>query len=314
MSAVPVSLPTEATTVTEITPVVSSQHSPCCSSRCWNVTCTRLFCKLYKDRDDIEQMLEGIILPDNQKKHIRSRYITILENFKKRTRQYSIVFFLGHFVITVGSLFVPALLSIQNSSSSFTLTNGTVVPVYIITFIVSLLVTIFNGILTLFKIDKKYYFLNTTMEQLRSEGWQYLGLTGRYSGIQNNMVPTHENQFLYFSHQIERIKMKQVEEEFYKSEDSTTTIRSNGEKKTDLYPPSINGALTQLVTHPPPAITDAVNSIKNGNYMEAVTKLPSILDGLRIPDTPIEHDSIPASAAEAIQTPTELANVVIVPT
>ena len=38
-----------------------------------------------------------------------------------------------------------------------------------------------NGDL-LVKIDKKYYFLNTTLERLRSEGWQYFSLTGRYSG------------------------------------------------------------------------------------------------------------------------------------
>ncbi len=95
--------------------------------------------------------------------------------------------------------------------------------IYWVTWGISLLVTISNGILTLFKIDKKYYFLHTTYEQLQSEGWQFLELTGRYSGILNRhkRIPTHANQFLYFCYAIEKIKMKQVEEEYFKLSEPT---------------------------------------------------------------------------------------------
>jgi hypothetical protein len=231
---------------------------PCCTIACCNNTINKLCWKLYKDRSNIEAVLDGIDLPLIQKQHIQSRYINILENFKKRVRKYSIVFYVGHFIITVGSLFVPALLSIQNSNVSLYI-NGYSIPVYIITFIVSLLVTIFNGILTLFKIDKKYYFLTTTMEKLRSEGWQYLGLTGRYSGNLNNTIPTHSNQFLYFTHQIEKIKMKQVEEEFYKSDESSMNDpKSNG--KGESYPPSLGQPITSLTSIPEP-VREAVQSI-----------------------------------------------------
>ena len=237
-------------------------------------------CKLYKDRAEFEGMLEGINIPLIQKQHIQSRYINILENLKKRARKYSIVFFTGHFIITVGSLFVPALLSIQNSSTVISFGSGYSVPVYTITFIVSLLVTIFNGILTLFKIDKKFYFLTTTMEKLRSEGWQYMGLTGRYSGSLNNTVPTHENQFLYFAHQIEKIKMKQVEEEFYKADDSGTKNdpRSNG-KSGDLYPPSLDkpiATLSSLVS--PQEVKDAMSSIVKSQNLDFLQSIPIVSD------------------------------------
>jgi len=224
---------------------------PCCSSKCVNATCNKICFKLYKDRSNMEAMLDGINLPDIQKHHIQARYINILENFKKRVRKYTIVFFIGHFIITVGSLFVPALLSIQNSNVSFTV-NGYSVPVYIITFIVSLLVTIFNGILTLFKVDKKYYFLTTTMEKLRSEGWQYFGLTGRY--VSKDTSSTHKNQFTLFINQIEKIKMRQIEEEYYKTDDP------NADPKKDLYPLSLNQSLTSLGMTPDPVKT-AMKSI-----------------------------------------------------
>jgi hypothetical protein len=223
-------------------------------------------------------MLVEIDIPHIQKQHIQSRYINILENLNKRARKYSIVFFMGHFIITVGSLFVPALLSIQNSSTTVSIGSGYSVPVYTITFIVSLLVTIFNGILTLFKVDKKFYFLTTTMEKLRSEGWQYMGLTGRYSGSLNNTAPTHANQFLYFAHQIEKIKMKQVQEEFYKADDSGTKNdpRSN-EKQGDLYPPSLGkpiAALSSIIS--PQEVKDAVSSIVKSQNVEFLQSLPMV--------------------------------------
>ena len=280
--------------------IISKDDSCCCSVGCWNTTFNRMFCKLYKDRDEVETMLEGIDLPFIQKQHIKARYVNILENFKKRTRKYSIVFFVGHFVITVGSLFVPALLSIQNSSTSVSIGNGTTIPIYIITFIVSLLVTIFNGILTLFKIDKKFYFLNTTMERLRSEGWQYLGLTGRYSGMANEIVPTHSNQFMYFIHQIEKIKMKQVEEEFYKSDESSVSqnSRSNGGKSTELYPPSLTTPVTEMGSQVPGPIKDVVHSIMhsqsldNNPLMRSVGAVHGIVNSIQGPVDPKESVAI----------------------
>ena len=229
-----------------------------------------LCCTTYKDRSYFQNVMEHIDLSPAQKQIIQSRYIHILENFQKRTRNHSILFFIGHFIVTVGSLFVPALLSIQNSGSNYTfnITNFTV-QIYWATFIISLMVTICNGILTLFKVDKKYYFLNTTLERLRSEGWQYVGLTGRYSGhLIGNRQPTHQNQFVYFTHYIEKIKMKQVEEEYYKTDEKTVQVPNGNHtigSPTDLYPRSPEQALSS--TQIPEPVKYAVNSIIKSQKM-----------------------------------------------
>jgi len=124
------------------------------------------------------------------------------------------MFHSSRIIITIGSLIVPALLSIQGPSN-------TDISVYWITWVVSLLVTICNALVTLFKFDKRYYYLHTVLEQFISEGWQYIELTGKYSGFNTpKMIPTHDNQFVYFCHAIEKIRMKQVEEEYYKIHDS----------------------------------------------------------------------------------------------
>jgi hypothetical protein len=234
-----------------------------------------LCCTTYKDRSYFQNVMEHIELSFAQKQIIQSRYLRILENFQKRTRNHSIIYFIGHFIVTVGSLFVPALLSIQNSGSNYTfnITNFTV-QIYWATFIISLMVTVCNGILALFKIDKKYYFLNTTLERLRSEGWQYFGLTGRYSGhLIGNQIPTHQNQFVFFIHYIEKIKMKQVEEEYYKSDEKTAQVPPGTHISTqgsplELYARSPERPISAMGQIPEP-VKNAVNSIiKSQKTME----------------------------------------------
>lgn len=226
-------------------------------------------CTKYKDKANFQNILEDLPLTETQKNIIQIRYLSILENFQRRARNYSYIFFLGHFIVTVGSLFVPALLSIQNSDKNYTFTNTNFdVKMYWAAFTISLLVTIFNGILTLFKVDKKYYFLNTTLERLRSEGWQYFSLTGRYSGhLIGHKSPTHQNQYVFFTHYIEKIKMKQVEEEYYKAEEKaaqppsgnhTNPQADNGQ---ELYWPSPDQPLTSMTGNEPEAVKDAVKSL-----------------------------------------------------
>lgn len=230
-------------------------------------TTNLICCNVYHDRDEIQRILQGLDLSNVQKQIILSRYVHLMEHLQKRVRMYNRIFYIGHTIITVGSLFVPALLSIQNSSTLSSPTSST--NIYWATFIISLLVTTFNGILTLFKIDKKYYFLNTTLERLRTEGWQYLGLTGRYSGqLIQHQQPTHENQFVFFTHQIEKIKMKQIEEEYYKSDEKTTQPPQHGSSSTpansaahDLYPPSPAQPLASITQPMPEPVKEAVNSL-----------------------------------------------------
>ena len=166
-----------------------------------------------------------------QKISLINRYISVLEEFEDRARRYAILYHVGHYTVTVGSLLVPALLSIQYASEIGT--TGLAGYIYWITWIISLLVTKWNGILALFRVDKKYYFLNTSLEHLKSEMSQYINLSGRYGGhYTKGKVPTHANQLVYICHNIEKIKMKQVEEEYYKlleaSEDQTSSTVSAG--------------------------------------------------------------------------------------
>ncbi len=158
-------------------------------------------------------------LSDLQRAALISRYVSVINELRRRTKLYAIVYHVGRVIVTIGSLLVPALLSIQYTNAGPVFSTDMSYQIYWITWAVSLLVTTFNGILTLFRVEKKYYFLHTTMEQIKSETFQYIYLSGIYGGhyCKQGIVPSHANQYKYYVHHLEKIKLKQVEEEYYKA-------------------------------------------------------------------------------------------------
>jgi hypothetical protein len=229
----------------------------------------------------ILQDLDG--LSNLQKNILRERYIFVLHDFNRRCSYYSILYHVGHFIITVGSLIVPALMSIQYADTGAGVIQNFQAVIYWITWVISLLVTTCNGVITLFKVDKKYFFLHTTCERLRSEGWQYFELTGRYSGqlVHYEVIPTHVNQFIFFTHAVEKIKMRQIEEEYYKQEETHTNPQPKGSAATTstpvangipkqtvdemLYTPSPERPIELINKAVPTTIKEAVNAIIQSN-------------------------------------------------
>ena len=188
--------------------------------------------------------LQEVTLDPLQKKAITARLQTMLEEYSDRTGRYSRSFHSLRVIITVGSLIVPALLSVQyNVNTAATQIDE---AVYWIVWMLSLLVTISNGIVTLFKVDKKYYVLNTTFQHLVSESWQFIELSGKYSGHKTpSLTPTHQNQFVIFATNLEKIRMRNIEDEYYKITEqhvSSAVTAANQQQQPqqidNLVPPS----------------------------------------------------------------------------
>ena len=131
--------------------------------------------------------------------------------------------------------------------------------IYWLTWTLSLLVTTFNGVLVLFKVDKKYYYLHTAIERLRSEGWQYLALTGRYSGVLTQEEPNYENQFRFFCHYVEKLKMKQIEEEYYKYEEAANPANPGQKPADGILPPSLNKEIAGMA--PPDSVKEVMRGL-----------------------------------------------------
>lgn len=167
-------------------------------------------------------IFQSLRIEQYKKTVLQQRYLEVLRNFHTRAKRLEFMFYLTRLIVTIGSILVPAFLSIQGSSQQSN--------IYWATWIISLSVTISNGVMALFKLDKKYFFINTTLEMLYSEGWQYASLSGRYSGKDSLIPPTHDTQFLVFSHMAEKIKMRQVEEEYWKFTDTSGVGNATNQK------------------------------------------------------------------------------------
>jgi hypothetical protein len=181
----------------------------CCGSDPFTFCCSR---DRMSHQDDMGELFDGLEdLTPIQRRAIKERYCFLMSDYRRRCRTYTMLFYAFKLTMTVGSLAVPALLTIQNN------TNGA--AMYWLTWGLSLAVTTANGITTLFKLDKRFFVLHATMERLRTETWQFIELSGRYSGHHGTTKPTHKNQYVYYCSQIEKIHMKQIDEEFIKNAD-----------------------------------------------------------------------------------------------
>ena len=214
------------------------------------------------EAESYEAIIESIQVDEIFKNSIRRRYIQLIKEFHARAFHFSVLYHVGHLIITVGSLTVPALLSVQYTDSLLQYQTY----VYWLTWAISLLVTTFNGILVLFKVDKKYHYIHTALERLRSEGWQYLELPGRYAGhlLQNGEEANHKNQYRFFCHYVEKIKLSQVEDEYYKYDDTNNPVNNTpnqkpGVKDAGITLPSINEDIAGL--KPPQSVQEVMKGL-----------------------------------------------------
>jgi hypothetical protein len=188
--------------------------------------------KLYKNSSkEIVRLLRSItVLTAFQKRVIELRYISLIEEYERRLKYIDPCYHASRLLVSIGSVAVPALLSIQSPTSTFS------TPLFWTTWMISLSVTVCHNLTSIFRFDKKFFGVHSTLERLKSEGWQYLELTGNYSGHHGHVAPTHANQYVYFLNKVERLKLKQVEEEYNSSKDpdkqpdknKTTTTSQSG--------------------------------------------------------------------------------------
>jgi hypothetical protein len=147
-------------------------------------------------------------LTDQQIRIIEVRYLNVLNEYRRRIGLYDFLHHFSRVFISLGGVAVPALLSIQSPGQVSS------IALYWFTWVISLAVTIIHNISNIFRFDKKYQGIHTTIEKLHSEGWRYLELSGRYSTHNSQPVSTHTNQYLHFVNTIEKIKNKQIESEY----------------------------------------------------------------------------------------------------
>jgi hypothetical protein len=224
-------------------------------------------------QDDMDDMFDTLTdINEHQRTFIKHRYRFLMNEYRYRARLYSILFYIMRSTITVGSLAVPALLSLQSHDSS---------DLYWFTWGLSLAVTTANGITTLFKLESKFLNLHTTMENIRTETWQYLELAGRYSGHHgvNHVAPTHKNQYVFYCSKIEKLRMKQVGDEYVRHSDAEQNHTPKGQGQQQQISMGVPSPADQALISKPRRDSD--NTIGDDSVIELVPKKQTVPVSIR---------------------------------
>ena len=198
---------------------------------------------------------------------IRHRFLNEINYYEQKrdsTKKYYNTF---RFIVTTGSILLPAILSMGQMDPTKLPRNFDMVS-YWASWSISLLVTASNGFLQLFSLDKNYFSYSMVVEQLKTEGWQFFGLSGKYEDY-----PNHQTAYKNFSKSIESIKRKQVEQEFQngKGENKKKKFNFQGEMK--------NFAESQQATHvqmnenktaEPNKLTEELQDLVSGKIQEGI--------------------------------------------
>ena len=150
--------------------------------------------------------------------------ICFYELKRDHTKKYYNAF---RFIVTTGSILLPAILSMGQMDPAKLPANFDMIS-YWASWTISILVTASNGFLQLFSLDKNYFSYSMVVEQLKTEGWQFFGLSGKYEDFES-----HQEAYKVFSKSIESIKRKQVEQEFSngKGDSKKKKFDFHGERK-----------------------------------------------------------------------------------
>ena len=190
-------------------------------------------------------IIDNLQLPkelEDNKEIIKARFVEEVSYYEKKrdhTKRYYNIF---RFVVTIGSIFLPAILSMGQMDPAKLPKNFDQVT-YWSSWSISLMVTISNGFLQLFSLDKNYFNYALVVEQLKTEGWQFFGLSGKYEEY-----PKHDKKaYKEFCKAVENIKRKQIENEFAGKGNTTKKKEQKSDAEAPLLPDKGGGG-----DNPPP--------------------------------------------------------------
>lgn len=181
-------------------------------------------------KKDYKQTIEEIEedeLSKLNKMLLRKRFIPILKTMELEMKRVSAGFTMFQIVTTLGSIVVPALLSIEDRNLIF---NATVQQgefqthnLYWTTWAISIAVTISNAFNQLLGLEKKYIIRNIHLSQMKKEGWSFLEKSGSIYG--KYPFKTRDQLIGIFWKRVETLRHNQIKNDL--SFDNTDDLINN---------------------------------------------------------------------------------------
>lgn len=208
-------------------------------------------------RSKVVPIIRNLNIEENKRKIIMARFVDEVVLYDKKARVTEAFYMTFNLIITIGSVVLPALLSIQNVnfSDDEEVDEGYRDKIYWLSWSISLLISVCNGLIQLLSLNKQYSSYILVREKLIAEGWKYLELCDEYKG------KDHKHNFTKFCEEIENIKKSQTEREIVflnpkpnNPDRGNTDPEDSDESGDDTAPASIDNRPRFVPPGPPPNI------------------------------------------------------------
>ena len=183
---------------------IGKEQRNCC------IKCVSGYCNcLSTFESKVQIIIDELKLPVEKKRIIRKRFIKEIMYYEKRSKTATTKYNTCRTIIAIGSMLLPTLQTIQGSTN----VAGWNTELFWGAIGTSLSVMVANTFISMFQLDKKYFMYHLTAEKLKALGWKYFELSGDFA------EKTHEQNWIKFWNEVEKVKNIQVTTEFADSND-----------------------------------------------------------------------------------------------
>lgn len=170
--------------------------------------------------------INDITLTKHRKRILEDRFLKEVITYETKSKVAEFFYLFFSIFVTIATIILPALLSIQEVSYSDDQETDKEFKtrIYWATWVISLLVTISNGLVQFLNLHTQYITFSQTREKLLSIGWSYFELAGPFRN------GSHESKFLDFMEAINMILKNQINQEM-KFITGNKEENENGKKK-----------------------------------------------------------------------------------
>ena len=148
-------------------------------------------------RAELDQLITAIELPELNKQFLRARWLEQIMWMEEKALDALWWHRVLRLATIIGGVIVPALVS-------WTVGDGDDL-IKALTFMVSLVVALSAAVEEFFRYGERWRHYRRTVESLKSEGWQFLQLSGPYVNM------THSQAYPAFATRVEELSREEVD-------------------------------------------------------------------------------------------------------
>lgn len=149
-------------------------------------------------RVEMDKLIASLDLPELNKEFMRARWLELVIWMDGKAKESVWWYRRLRLATIIGGVIVPALVSLNFSSDMQLL-------IQTLTFIVSLIVALSAAVEEFFRYGERWRHYRRMTESLKSEGWQFLQLSGGYANH------THVQAYPAFAARIEELSREEVD-------------------------------------------------------------------------------------------------------